>query len=160
MTTRTMFGISPTPPVTFGTKSYGPRLATCSIGYSLNWWAPRSGRPRTPSCRIADFHDLLVVARDLLANPISGPGGRATLHDRYRYILLDEFQDTDPVQLELALLLTDPDTAADSRIDGFSPIPGSLSSSATPSSPSTGSAGETSPCTSWPDNRWPPTMWH
>ncbi|MBF42981.1 MAG: DNA helicase UvrD [Acidimicrobiaceae bacterium] len=72
------------------------------------------------------FHDLLVVARDLLANPISGPGVRATLHDRYRYILLDEFQDTDPVQLELALLLTDPDTAADSRIDGFSPIPGSL----------------------------------
>ena len=72
------------------------------------------------------FHDLLVVARDLLANPVSGPEIRTTLHDRYRYILLDEFQDTDPVQLELALLLTDPDAAADSEIDDFSPIPGSL----------------------------------
>ncbi|MDP6868000.1 MAG: UvrD-helicase domain-containing protein [Acidimicrobiales bacterium] len=72
------------------------------------------------------FHDLLVVARDLLANPNSGSEIRAALHDRYRYILLDEFQDTDPVQLELALLLTDPDAAADSRIDGFSPVPGSL----------------------------------
>ena len=72
------------------------------------------------------FHDLLVVARDLLANPNTGPEIRATLHDRYRYILLDEFQDTDPVQLELALLLTDPDAAADSQIDGFSPVPGSL----------------------------------
>jgi ATP-dependent exoDNAse (exonuclease V) beta subunit len=72
------------------------------------------------------FHDLLVVARDLLVDPDAGPGVRATLHDRYRYILLDEFQDTDPVQLELALLLTDPDAAAESQINGFSPVPGSL----------------------------------
>ncbi|MEJ7719780.1 MAG: UvrD-helicase domain-containing protein [Ilumatobacteraceae bacterium] len=30
---------------------------------------------------------------------------RAALHDRYRYILLDEFQDTDPLQIELATLI-------------------------------------------------------
>ena len=72
------------------------------------------------------FHDLLVIAHDLLSDPAAGPAVRARLHERYRYVLLDEFQDTDPVQLELALLLTDPDAAPDAELDGFSPVPGSL----------------------------------
>ena len=59
-----------------------------------------------------EFHDLLVLARGMLA----GPGGheiRRSLRRRYTRLLLDEFQDTDPIQLELAeLLATDPDTGA------------------------------------------------
>lgn len=47
-----------------------------------------------------EFHDLLVLARDLLRRD---PSVRAALHDRYQRLLLDEFQDTDPIQIELAV---------------------------------------------------------
>ncbi|GIU85026.1 MAG: ATP-dependent DNA helicase [Acidimicrobiales bacterium] len=48
------------------------------------------------------FHDLLVLARHLLR---SHPEVRRQLADRYRHILIDEFQDTDPLQLEIAVML-------------------------------------------------------
>ncbi len=49
------------------------------------------------------FHDLLVLARRVLRQ-----GGEATeaLRRRYRRLLVDEFQDTDPIQVELAARLT------------------------------------------------------
>ena len=49
-----------------------------------------------------EFHDLLVLARNLLR---SNERARAALHDRFRHLLLDEFQDTDPIQIELAVLI-------------------------------------------------------
>src|SRR6185369_15657724 len=52
-----------------------------------------------------DFHDLLVLARTLLRDPDHGVGARARLWERYQRILIDEFQDTDPIQVELAALL-------------------------------------------------------
>ena len=52
-----------------------------------------------------EFHDLLVLARRLLA---TDEGARRRLHDRYQRLLLDEFQDTDPIQLEIAVRLTAP----------------------------------------------------
>ena len=51
----------------------------------------------------ADFDDLLFWARDLLRD--SAPA-RRYFRTRFRAVLIDEFQDTDPVQAELALLLT------------------------------------------------------
>ena len=48
------------------------------------------------------FHDLLVFARDLVRDH---PEARAELHRRYEHLLIDEFQDTDPMQAELALYL-------------------------------------------------------
>lgn len=47
-----------------------------------------------------EFHDLLVLARDLL---LHNPEVRRTLQQRYRRLLLDEFQDTDPIQVEIAV---------------------------------------------------------
>ncbi|MGC5583830.1 UvrD-helicase domain-containing protein [Ornithinimicrobium sp. W1665] len=47
-----------------------------------------------------EFHDLLVLARDLL---LRNPEVRQTLQQRYRRLLLDEFQDTDPIQVEIAV---------------------------------------------------------
>ncbi|UVE94134.1 exodeoxyribonuclease V subunit beta [Dietzia sp. B32] len=61
------------------------------------------------------FHDQLVLARELLRNPTV----RERVRERYRRILIDEFQDTDPIQLDIAELLT---TAA----DGSGPEPGRL----------------------------------
>ena len=47
---------------------------------------------------VVDFQDLLTAARDLLRDH---PAVRARLRERYRFLLIDELQDTDPVQMEL-----------------------------------------------------------
>ncbi len=52
-----------------------------------------------------EFHDLLVQARDLLRAAPLAAEVRQELRERYRRLLLDEFQDTDPIQIELAALL-------------------------------------------------------
>ena len=51
----------------------------------------------------ADFDDLLFWARDLL---LESEPARRYFRARFKAVLIDEFQDTDPVQAELALLLT------------------------------------------------------
>ena len=59
-----------------------------------------------------EFHDLLVLARDLLRRDTAV---RTSLARRYPHLLLDEFQDTDPIQIELAVLLTTDDPDAGSK---------------------------------------------
>ena len=60
-----------------------------------------------------EFQDLLVRARRLLRDPDRGPEVRRALRDRYRRLLLDESQDTDPIQIELAVLIA----CADEHVD-------------------------------------------
>ena len=50
-----------------------------------------------------DFDDLLMRTASLLKNV---PEVRAQYHERYRYLLIDEFQDTNIAQYQLARLLT------------------------------------------------------
>ncbi len=71
------------------------------------------------------FHDLLVLARELLRGPHAGVV-RATLHRRYQHLLLDEFQDTDPIQIELALRITAPPTTDAPAWPGLQAEPGRL----------------------------------
>ena len=60
-----------------------------------------------------EFHDLLVLARQVLRR---SPEVRRALHERYRHILLDEFQDTDPIQIEVAsLIAADPSDSQPER---------------------------------------------
>ena len=54
-----------------------------------------------------DFMDLLLYARDLLRHD----GARAQLQQDYQRIFVDEFQDTDPLQAEILLLLAAGDPA-------------------------------------------------
>ena len=54
-----------------------------------------------------DFMDLLLCARDLLRHD----GARADLQRVYQRIFVDEFQDTDPLQAEILLLLAAADPA-------------------------------------------------
>ena len=58
-----------------------------------------------------EFHDLLVLARQMMRDQATGYSVRSSLAARYRRLLLDEFQDTDPIQIELAVLIAsdDPD---------------------------------------------------
>jgi ATP-dependent helicase/nuclease subunit A len=54
-----------------------------------------------------DFEDLQLRARDLLRD---NEAVRARYRDRFRHLLVDEFQDTNEVQLELIRLLHGPET--------------------------------------------------
>lgn len=71
-----------------------------------------------------EFHDLLVIARELIAGH---PHVRADLHRRYQRLLIDEFQDTDPLQLDIAVrIASDPASADAERWDEMAPVPGRL----------------------------------
>ncbi|MCG6167958.1 ATP-dependent helicase [Leptospira sanjuanensis] len=51
---------------------------------------------------LLDYDDLLYFTRDLLANH---PGVRAALSEKYRFVMVDEFQDTNKIQAHIACLL-------------------------------------------------------
>ena len=69
-----------------------------------------------------DFLDLLVRARDLVRG---NPMVRRAFQERFTHIFVDEFQDTDPLQAEILLLLASEDpTETDWR--SVRPVPGRL----------------------------------
>jgi ATP-dependent exoDNAse (exonuclease V) beta subunit len=69
-----------------------------------------------------DFLDLLLKARNLVRG---NAGVRRGFHERFTHIFVDEFQDTDPLQAEILLLLASADPQEDDwrRV---TPIPGRL----------------------------------
>ena len=69
-------------------------LRTFAVGYAEQRRA--EGR--------ADFHDLLVWARDLLRDNIDV---RDHFRRKFSHILIDEAQDTDPIQAEIAMFLAE-----------------------------------------------------
>ncbi len=62
-----------------------------------------------------DFLDLLLVARNLVRD---NPAVRAELQNRFTHIFVDEFQDTDPLQAEILLLLSAADDRRDQLAEG------------------------------------------
>ncbi|MEU2102450.1 UvrD-helicase domain-containing protein [Nocardia sp. NPDC019255] len=50
---------------------------------------------------LRDFDDLLVLLHDVLADPEHGPRACLRIRARYRVALVDEFQDTDPLQWDI-----------------------------------------------------------
>src|SRR4051794_19417513 len=48
--------------------------------------------------QLNDYDDMLIRLAATLTDPDTGPVARGRLRDRYRVVLVDEFQDTDPVQ--------------------------------------------------------------
>jgi len=69
-----------------------------------------------------DFVDLLLLARDLVRDK---PEVRRYLQNRFTHIFIDEFQDTDPLQAEILLLLA-ADDPAESDWRHAAPKPGKL----------------------------------
>ena len=69
-----------------------------------------------------DFVDLLLRARDLLT---SHEHVRVAFQSRFACLFVDEFQDTDPLQAEILLLLASDDPAVDDWHD-VHPTPGKL----------------------------------
>ena len=51
--------------------------------------------------RLRDYDDLLTRLRDAMLDPERGEVARRRVRERYRVVMVDEFQDTDPVQWEI-----------------------------------------------------------
>jgi len=69
-----------------------------------------------------DFVDLLVCARDLVRDH---DAARADFQRRFTHLFVDEFQDTDPLQAEILLLLAADDPSVRDWRDA-APVPGKL----------------------------------
>ena len=65
-----------------------------------------------------DFQDLLIGARDLL---VKQPHVRRYFRQRFKYLFVDEFQDTDPLQAEIVMLLAARNDPTDWRQVELSP---------------------------------------
>lgn len=70
-----------------------------------------------------DFHDLLVLARNLIN---SSEETWRLIANRYHCVILDEFQDTDPLQAELLCRLVGETFAPETHWTGLSLRPGGL----------------------------------
>lgn len=101
------------------TQGVVERIAAAVRGFTLEAAAARQAEGRL------EFHDLLVLARRLLRGP-SGPAARQVLHQRYQRILLDEFQDTDPIQIDIASLIAGPPNQPAERWEDAEPPDGRL----------------------------------
>ncbi len=71
------------------------------VGEALAELAIAAARRRQREGRL-QFHDLLVLACELVREHAHV---RAALHDEYRYLFVDEYQDTDPLQAELVTMI-------------------------------------------------------
>ena len=56
---------------------------------------------RKRALKILTYDDVLLRLRATLRDPVRGPHARKRLNERYDVVLVDEFQDTDPVQWEI-----------------------------------------------------------
>jgi exodeoxyribonuclease V beta subunit len=77
-----------------------PEAHALKLQLDLAGYARRELRRRKERTRVQSFDDLL----QRLAEALRGPGGRdlaETIRRRFRAALIDEFQDTDPVQYEI-----------------------------------------------------------
>ncbi|SNB47449.1 exodeoxyribonuclease V subunit beta [Geobacter sp. DSM 9736] len=100
-------------------KPVRDRLANCIAGLHESYWQLRTSPAAEALLRLAgklsnayclrkerqgalDFEDLQIATRNLLLND---PGIRAEYRSRFPVVMVDEFQDTNPLQKELVGLL-------------------------------------------------------
>lgn len=69
--------------------------------YGLATAARRELLRRKRALRVLDYDDLLVLLRDALTDPETGTAAAERVRSRYRIVMVDEFQDTDPVQWDI-----------------------------------------------------------
>ena len=76
----------------------------CELSESIRELAKGYADERLQAGKL-EFQDLLVLARNLLRDKEEA---REYFQRRFTHILIDEFQDTDPIQAEIAVLLSTP----------------------------------------------------
>ena len=99
---------------------YGAYVAGLALAVAADF--ARTAAAAQTEAGVLDFDDLLGRARDLLAgapgaDPAEVARVRGSFQRRYRYLLVDEFQDTDPLQAEIAFLLAEREPTARSWRD-------------------------------------------
>ncbi|MGI8418467.1 MAG: UvrD-helicase domain-containing protein, partial [Nakamurella sp.] len=102
----------------------GHRLATEAVGVAQARLEPADAAAGTPAKdrvdfavgvraafdlrkrrgRLLDFDDLQLRLAEALGHPVRGESARQTLRAAYQVVLVDEFQDTDPVQWDILRL--------------------------------------------------------
>ena len=96
-------------------EAYGAYVAGLALAVAADF--ARTAAAAQLDAGALDFDDLLGRARDLLAgapgaDPAHVAAVRGYFQRRYRYLLVDEFQDTDPLQAEIAFLLAEREPTA------------------------------------------------
>ena len=115
-----VFGVGDTPAQRIANRWYAHRYA---LAIRLAHQAAADFAEHRRRTGRLDFQDLLLLTARLLR---TDPRARAGLGLRYRRLLVDEFQDTDPLQAEVMMLLaSDPadDVSADDASPEASPPP-------------------------------------
>jgi ATP-dependent exoDNAse (exonuclease V) beta subunit len=83
----------------------GPILARLSA--ELSRFTLQQAERRRRSGQLT-FHDLLVLCRRVLEDPVHGARVRVELARRFEVLLVDEYQDTDPLQLDIVVAIATP----------------------------------------------------
>jgi exodeoxyribonuclease V beta subunit len=77
-----------------------PEDSTAAMRYRLAGRVRRDLEERKRRFAIMTYDDLLTRLNDILVGP-NGPAARERLRTRYDVVLVDEFQDTDPIQWQI-----------------------------------------------------------
>ncbi len=94
------------------------QLVTAAICHELRAPFAARLRERRELAETLTFDDLLRITRDALVDPVLGPGLAARLRHRYPLALIDECQDTDPLQWQIFGAIYPRASAADGDGEG------------------------------------------
>ena len=78
-----------------------PHDSTPQLRYRLATRVRQEVDRRRRLAAVLTYDDLLTRLRDTLADPVRGETACRRLRERYKVALVDEFQDTDPIQWEI-----------------------------------------------------------
>ena len=84
--------------------SWAPRTTPAGMHRSLADAVRKEMERRKRQAGVLTYDDLLIRLRAALDHAVHGPRVRARLQGRYRVVLVDEFQDTDPIQWDILRL--------------------------------------------------------
>ncbi len=81
-----------------------PRTTPAGMHRSLADAVRKEMERRKRQAGVLTYDDLLIRLKEAIEDPVNGARVQARLRGRYRVVLVDEFQDTDPVQWDILRL--------------------------------------------------------